>query len=104
MNRLEDAERQRQRFVIRRDTLSRPVLALFGATGSSRYVKLAHRVLRVRLGWLFDNTFAISDVTGVRERTWEWWRGVGWRTNFCGHVGLIGAYRGVVEVQLRNRG
>ncbi len=81
----------------------RPLFLLFGARQSNSFAELGDGVLRLRFGLLFDERFPTADVIGVVQRPWPWWRGIGWRTDFRGHVSLIGGYGRVSEVRLRNK-
>ena len=90
-----------QRFQMRLDSWWQPLLLVGGATNENSYVELRDNDVRLRFGYPFDQTLALSDIESVQEITWAWWQGVGWRSNFMGQMGLIGAYRGVVELKLR---
>jgi hypothetical protein len=91
------------RFAIRRGTLWRPLLLLFGATAGRSYVELAEDRLAARFGWLFRHSFPLSDVEGAARTSWPWLGGIGWRSNLVGGIGLIGSRAGVVEIHLRRR-
>ena len=90
-----------QRFAMRLDSWWQPLLLAGGATPENSYVELRENDVRLRFGFLFDQTLALSDIESVQEMTWPWWYGVGWRTNFLGQLALIGSHRGVVELKLR---
>lgn len=90
-----------QRFQMRLDSWWQPVLLVGGATHENSHVDLRESDVRLRFGYLFDQTLALNDIESVQEITWPWWQGVGWHTNLLGNLGLIGSYRGVVELKLR---
>jgi hypothetical protein len=90
-----------ERFQIRIDPLWQPLLLAGGATPATAYVELRDDTIEIQFGWWFKETLRRADVTEAVIRQWPVWMGVGWRTNFLGQVGLIGSYRGVVELRLR---
>ena len=89
------------RFPVHIDPWWRPLLLAGGATTGNSYVELTEDHVLFHFGLLFRRSVPRGDVESARIRPWPFWYGVGWRTNFVGLVGLIGSYRGVVEVQLR---
>ena len=89
------------RFQIRIDPLWHPLLLPGGATPATSYVELKGDTIEIEFGWLFKETLRRDEVVEALIRQWPVWMGVGWRTNFLGQVGLIGSYRGVVELRLR---
>ena len=89
------------RFPMRIDPWWCPLLLVGGATPGNSYVELSDDALTARFGWLFRSIVPRSDIEAAVPRRWPLWYGVGWRTNLCGLVGLIGSYRGVVEIRLR---
>jgi hypothetical protein len=92
------------RFPIRRSLIMEPLLALLTSTAANSYVEVSDDRIVARMGLLFHESFPISEVVGVRTRKWPWVFGIGWRTDFRGHVGLIGSYGQVVEVRFRKKG
>ena len=90
-----------ERFRMRLDSWWQPLLLAGGATHENSFVELRDSDVRLRFGYLFDKTLSLQDVESVQEAAWPWYLGVGWRTNFMGLMGLIGSYRGVVELTLR---
>ncbi len=91
------------RFPIRMSLLWRPFLLPFGGTSQRSYVELEDGVLHVRLGWLFDHRFPLTQVEAASPSHWPLLGGIGWRTNFRGTVGLIGTYANVVEIRFKER-
>ena len=88
-----------QRFLIRRERLTRALLLAVGlARDSNSYVEIDAGRLHMRFGWLFDCSFALTDVALVEERPGLDLR---WRTDTGGLIGVAGSYEGVVEVRLR---
>jgi hypothetical protein len=93
-----------RRFLIRRDGWLQPLLFLIGLVrDSNSYLAVEGDRLRVRFGWFFNHTFPLSDIEGVERGRWPWYGGLGWRSNLAGLVGLVGSYRGVVEIRFRER-
>ncbi len=91
------------RFPILLSPFWRPLLLPFGGTQKSSYDELEDGTLRVRFGWLFDHRFPLSQVEAASPSHWPLLGGIGWRTNFCGTVGLIGTYVNVVEIRFKER-
>lgn len=90
----------RSRFQMRLDPWWQPLLLAGGATPSNSYLELDEETLTVRFGVLFRDEIPRANIEGASETDWPWWMGVGWRTNLRDLAGLIGSYRGVVEVRL----
>lgn len=89
------------RFQIRIDPWWAALLLPGGATRQNSYAELKDGELHIKFGLLFDRSIPRDQVEGAKEGHWPLWMGIGWRTNLRGMAGLIGSYRGVVEVQLR---
>jgi hypothetical protein len=93
-----------RRFLIRRDGWVQPLLFLVGLVrDSNSYVAIEGDRLRVRFGWFFNQTFALSDIEGAEPISWAWYHGLGWRSSLMGSVGVVGSYRGVVALRFRRR-
>jgi hypothetical protein len=93
-----------RRFLIRRDAWLQPLLFLLGTVrDSNSYVVVEGNGLRVRFGWLFNQTFALSDIESAEPMSWPWYGGLGWRGDLRGLVGLIGSLRGVIVIRFRER-
>ena len=93
-----------RRFLIRREAWLQPLLWLVGLVrDSNSYVAIEGERLRVRFGWFFHQTFALSDIEGVEAMRWPWYYGLGWRSNLVGLVGVVGSMRGVVAIRFRER-
>ena len=92
------------RFLIRRDGWVQPLLFLVGLVrDSNSYVAFEGDRVRVRFGWFFNQTFALSDIDGVEPMRWPWYYGLGWRTNLTSLVGVVASRRGVVALRFRSR-
>ncbi len=78
---------------------TRPLLVLFTATASRSWVELGAHGIDIRFGW-YTSTVPYGSVKAGRSAHWPWYAGLGWRTNFRSVIGLIGAYHGVVEIEL----
>jgi hypothetical protein len=93
-----------RRFLIRRDLWLQPLLFVVGAArDSNSYVTIEEDRLRVRFGWFFNETFALSDIEDVETMRWPWYYGLGWRSNLVGLVGLVASFHGVIAVRFRRR-
>jgi hypothetical protein len=93
-----------RRFLIRRDGWVQPLLFVVGLVrDSNSYVAVEGDRLRVRFGWFFNQTFALSEIEGAEAASWPWYGGLGWRLNLVGVVGLMGSLAGVVMIRFRKR-
>ena len=92
-----------RRFEIHRGSFFAPLLTLFGGTRGRSFVELDGRNLRFKFGWLFDQTFPVTDVLSVERASWSWYLGVGWRWDLRRRIGLIGSYQNVVEIQFATK-
>ncbi|MBI2913511.1 MAG: hypothetical protein HYY03_06285 [Chloroflexi bacterium] len=90
-----------QRFAILISPLWKPLLWPFGATADRAFADIDEQELHVRFGRLFDHHLPLDQVEGVDSTHWPLWAGIGWRTNFRGTVGLVGAYVNAVEVRFK---
>ena len=62
------------RFLIRRDGWLRPLLFLVGLVrDSNSYVAIEGDRVRVRFGWFFNQTFALSDIDGAELMRSPWY-------------------------------
>lgn len=90
--------------MIRRDGWLQPLLFMVGLTrDSNSYVAIEGDRLRVRFGWFFNQTFALSDIERAEAMRWPWYYGLGWRANLVGLVGLVASMQGVVAIRFRER-
>jgi hypothetical protein len=90
------------RFQIDRTPTWSWLLAALGATKDLSFVEVRDREVEVRFG-SFHETIPLSELraASVAMRTVPWYRyGIGWRSNLNGKVGLIGAARNVVKLEL----
>lgn len=87
------------RFHIQVSPWVKPLLVLFTATGARLWVELTEDGISVRFGW-YTTTVPYALVKSGRRSRWPWYSGLGWRTNFRSVLGLIGAYDGIVEINL----
>ena len=79
-----------RRFLIRRDAWLQPLLFLVGAVrDSNSYVAFEGDRVRVRFGWLFNQTFALSDIEAVEPMRWPWYTGWAGVATCRGLVGLV---------------
>jgi hypothetical protein len=88
------------RFAMRLDSIWRPLLALFGGFPSTSYVYVTDDHVRFSFGVLFQESVPRSEIASVREMSWSWLAGIGWRLTLDRRIGLIGSRSGAVEVRL----
>lgn len=91
------------RFQIRRDSVARPFLAIFGATEAKSYVEIDGAELHVQLGALFDKTIPLANVSAVERGAWSLWRGLGVRMSAGHGLGIVGSTEGIVRLRLTPR-
>lgn len=90
------------RFEIARSPVWRWLLAGLGATERRSVVEVDDEAVDVTFGF-FHQRIPFSELKGasVAMRTVPWYLyGIGWRTNLAGGVGLIGAARDIVKLEL----
>jgi hypothetical protein len=87
-----------KRFNMRIDPAWRPLVLVGGAIKSNSYVDVTAEAVTFHFGYAFNHTEDRNDIYEIKPREWPWWAGIGWRTNLRGTVGIIGSYKGVVEV------
>ena len=93
-----------RRFLIRREAWLQPLLFIVGLVrDSNSYVAVEGELLRVRFGWFFNQTFALSEIEGIEAMRWPWYYGLGWRSNLAGLAGVVASMRGVVVIRFRQR-
>jgi hypothetical protein len=89
------------RFAIRRSPVWKPLLVPLGGTAAGSFVDVTPERVRVRFGFLFDAEFPQAAIATASPFDYPWYGSVGWRTDFGGTLGLIGAHEGVVQLTLR---
>ena len=78
----------RRRFLIRREAWLQPLLFIVGMVrDSNSYVAVEEELLRMRFGWFFNQTFALSEIEGIEAMRWPWYYGLGWRRTLLGWPG-----------------
>ena len=87
------------RFAIARSRWWGPLLALFGGTAARSYVTVNDDGCVARFGF-YRIALPHEQIAAAEVGTWPWYGGIGWRTNFKGTLGLIGARDGVVLITL----
>lgn len=92
-----------KRFQIKMDPYWRPLLLLGGATSSNSFVEVGPDYVAFNFGFAFHYRIPRDEIKAVFPRSWPFWYGIGWRSNFRGVIGLIGSYEDVVEVRLNKR-
>ncbi|MEX0684088.1 MAG: hypothetical protein WD904_11045 [Dehalococcoidia bacterium] len=91
------------RFQMRIDRAWLALVLAGGATRNNSYVDVTPEAVTFHFGYAFNHTEDRDDITLVKERSWPWWAGIGWRSNLRGLVGLIGSYQGIVEVAFEGK-
>jgi hypothetical protein len=92
-----------KRFQIKMDPYWRPLLLLGGATSSNSFVEVGADYVAFNFGFAFHYRIPRDEVKAVFPRSWPFWYGIGWRSNFRGVIGIVGSYEDVVEVRLNKR-
>lgn len=90
------------RFQIERTPTWRWLLSAFGATADRSYVDVREGEVEIRFGF-FHQTIPLAELraASVAMRQVPWYAySIGWRTNLRGAVGLIGAAKNVVKLEL----
>jgi hypothetical protein len=85
--------------------LWRPLLLLFGGTRGRSYLEIGSEALTARFGWAFHYRFPLGDIeaaTLIGRPPWYLYS-IGWRSDLRGGIGLIGAYKNLVEIRFRRR-
>jgi hypothetical protein len=93
------ARKKAQRFPIMLGPIWRPFLLPFGMTPRNCFAEVKGGKLHVRFGRLLDAEFPLEVIDDARPSRWPLWAGIGARVNFRGVVGLVGAYRNIVELR-----
>jgi hypothetical protein len=85
---------------IAQDPVSNVALSLFGINSQTAYVELTDDTLVIREGMLFQETFPLTSLGRAELTTWEWYMGLGIRTDFQGIVAPITSFEKVIAVSL----
>jgi hypothetical protein len=87
------------RLPIKRSAWWAPLLWLFGATRNQSYIQIEQDVVAVRFGW-YRLVIPREQIVSAEAAHWPILGGIGWRTNFRGTIGLIGAYAPVIHLRI----
>ncbi|MEL7085700.1 MAG: hypothetical protein AAF268_10795 [Cyanobacteria bacterium P01_A01_bin.3] len=79
------------------DPVSNAAFSLFEITSSTSYVDIHGDDVIVQVGNLFRETFLLSNVGKAGLDSWEWYMGLGVRTDFQGTVAPITSFEKVVS-------
>ncbi len=82
------------------DPISGAALSLFDVTSSTSYVDIHGDEVVVQEGNLFRETFPLSCLGKAGLDSWEWYMGLGVRTDFQGTVAPITSFEKVVSIPL----
>ncbi|NJL98912.1 MAG: hypothetical protein HC924_08910 [Synechococcaceae cyanobacterium SM2_3_2] len=85
---------------IAQDPLSSLVLPLFQLNATNAFVEMVPDELRVKAGSLFDERFSLSNLGRAELVSWEWYMGLGLRTDFQGTVAPVTSTEKVIAIPL----
>lgn len=85
---------------IAQDPVSGLVFPLFQLNASNAFVEVLPDELRVKAGILFDERFSLSNLGRAELTTWEWYMGLGLRTDFQGTVAPVTSTEKVIGIPL----
>ena len=80
------------------DPVSRAALSLFNVTSATAYVEIHEDELVVREGNLFQESFPLSSLGKAGLDNWEWYMGLGVRTDFQGTVAPVTSWDKIVSI------
>lgn len=92
---------KRHRFPILITEFSQLFMIPFGVTRRRAFAQVQDSKLRVRFGPMFDELIPLKNIKAAELARWPRWAGVGPRTNLRGAVGLVGSYRNVIKLTLK---
>lgn len=92
---------KRHRFPILITEISELFMIPFGVTRRRAFAQVQDDKLRVRFGPMFDERIPLKNIESAGIARWPRWAGVGPRTNLRGAIGLVGSYRNVVRLTLK---
>jgi hypothetical protein len=73
----------------------------FGVTHRRAFAQVGDSYVRFSFGPMFDERIPLDAIESAELASWPRWAGVGPRTNFRGVVGLVGSFRNVVRLTLK---
>ncbi|MDX2271209.1 MAG: hypothetical protein NW237_04580 [Cyanobacteriota bacterium] len=82
------------------DPISSLTFSLLGVTSDQAHVDLTDEKLIVKAGNLFSETFALNQLGRAERLSWEWYMGLGIRTDFQGKVGIVTNWENVIGIPL----
>jgi hypothetical protein len=85
---------------IAQDPVSSLVLPLFQLNATNAFVEMLPDELRVKAGSLFDERFSLSNLGRAELISWEWYMGLGLRTDFQGTVAPVTSTEKVIAIPL----
>ena len=80
------------------DPISKALLSLFDVTDSTAYVEIHEGELVVHEGNLFKESFPLVSLGKAGLDNWEWYMGLGVRTDFQGIIAPITSFDKVVSI------
>ncbi|MGF1575386.1 MAG: hypothetical protein ACFCU9_05490 [Cyanophyceae cyanobacterium] len=85
---------------IAQDPVSSLVFPLFQLNATNAFVEMLPDELRVKAGSLFDERFSLSNLGRAELISWEWYMGLGLRTDFQGTVAPVTSTEKVIAIPL----
>ncbi len=85
---------------IAQDPISSLVMPLFQLNATNAFVEMLPDELRIKAGSLFDEKFSLSNLGRAELTTWEWYMGLGLRTDFQGTVAPVTSTDKVISIPL----
>ncbi len=85
---------------IAQDPISSLVMPLFQLNATNAFVEMLPDELRIKAGSLFDEKFSLSNLGRAELTTWEWYMGLGLRTDFQGTVAPVTSTDKVIAIPL----
>lgn len=86
---------------IAQDPIANFVLSIFNVNSNTAYVELTADSLIVKEGHLFEESFDLSNLGRAELIPWEWYMGVGVRTDFQNLVAAVTSTEKVVAIPLK---
>lgn len=85
---------------IAQDPISSTLLSLLDISPATAYIEVTEDSLKIKLGRLYEETLPLSNFGRASLSTWDWFSGLGLRTDFQGTVAPITSFERVVSIPL----
>ncbi len=86
---------------IAQDPISNFALSIFNINSNTAYIELTAESLIVKEGNLFEETFELNNLGRAELIPWEWYMGIGLRTDFQALVAPVTSTEKVVQISLK---